>query len=74
MQVSTTAFIIVIEKYNSLSCFCYPEFGMNEDLRKMEAGGVSSQDLYVKRLYHVSPATHYHAFNSFLLLGVTGTY
>ncbi|KAM9754575.1 F-box only protein 31 isoform 2-T2 [Menidia menidia] len=30
---------------------CVEEFGMNEDLRKMEAGGVSSQDLYVKLLY-----------------------
>lgn len=30
---------------------CVEEFGMKEDLRKMEAGGVSSQDLYVKLLY-----------------------
>ncbi|XP_017278492.1 F-box only protein 31 isoform X2 [Kryptolebias marmoratus] len=30
---------------------CMEEFGMNEDLRKMEAGGVSSQDLYVKLLH-----------------------
>uniref|UniRef100_A0A3P9MN27 F-box protein 31 n=1 Tax=Oryzias latipes TaxID=8090 RepID=A0A3P9MN27_ORYLA len=29
---------------------CMEEFGMNEDLRKMEAGGVCSQDLYVKRV------------------------
>uniref|UniRef100_A0A3P8SGI0 F-box protein 31 n=1 Tax=Amphiprion percula TaxID=161767 RepID=A0A3P8SGI0_AMPPE len=29
---------------------CMEEFGMKEDLRKMEAGGVSSQDLYVKRV------------------------
>ncbi|XP_008292135.1 F-box only protein 31 isoform X2 [Stegastes partitus] len=30
---------------------CMEEFGMKEDLRKMEAGGVSSQDLYVKLLH-----------------------
>ncbi|KAM6937729.1 F-box only protein 31 isoform 2-T2 [Xenentodon cancila] len=30
---------------------CIEEFGMKEDLRKMEAGGVSSQDLYVKLLH-----------------------
>ncbi|MEQ2231497.1 F-box only protein 31 [Ilyodon furcidens] len=30
---------------------CLEEFGMKEDLRKMEAGGVSSQDLYVKLLH-----------------------
>uniref|UniRef100_A0A8C6Q358 F-box protein 31 n=1 Tax=Nothobranchius furzeri TaxID=105023 RepID=A0A8C6Q358_NOTFU len=30
---------------------CMEEFGMNEDLRKMEARGVSSQDLYVKLLH-----------------------
>uniref|UniRef100_A0A8C7YLH5 F-box protein 31 n=1 Tax=Oryzias sinensis TaxID=183150 RepID=A0A8C7YLH5_9TELE len=30
---------------------CMEEFGMNEDLRKMEAGGVCSQDLYVKLLH-----------------------
>ncbi|XP_037539326.1 F-box only protein 31 [Nematolebias whitei] len=30
---------------------CTEEFGMNEDLRKMEAGGISSQDLYVKLLH-----------------------
>uniref|UniRef100_A0A146P6Q5 F-box protein 31 n=1 Tax=Fundulus heteroclitus TaxID=8078 RepID=A0A146P6Q5_FUNHE len=30
---------------------CVEEFGMKEDLRKMEAGGVSSQDLYVKLLH-----------------------
>ncbi|XP_032440552.1 F-box only protein 31 isoform X1 [Xiphophorus hellerii] len=29
---------------------CAEEFGMREDLRKMEATGVSSQDLYVKRV------------------------
>ncbi|XP_072241668.1 F-box only protein 31 isoform X3 [Leuresthes tenuis] len=29
---------------------CVEEFGMKEDLRKMEAGGVCSQDLYVKRV------------------------
>ncbi|XP_070687136.1 F-box only protein 31 isoform X2 [Pempheris klunzingeri] len=30
---------------------CMEEFGMNEDLRKMEVGGVSSRDLYVKLLH-----------------------
>ncbi|XP_008409703.1 F-box only protein 31 isoform X2 [Poecilia reticulata] len=30
---------------------CVEEFGMREDLRKMEATGVSSQDLYVKLLH-----------------------
>ncbi|KAM3609641.1 uncharacterized protein V6R79_018080 [Siganus canaliculatus] len=30
---------------------CIEEFGMMEDLRKMEAGGVSSRDRYVKLLY-----------------------
>ncbi|XP_040895239.1 F-box only protein 31 isoform X2 [Toxotes jaculatrix] len=30
---------------------CIEEFGMKEDLRKMEVGGVSSQDLYVKLLH-----------------------
>ncbi|MED6244643.1 F-box only protein 31 [Ataeniobius toweri] len=30
---------------------CLEEFGMKKDLRKMEAGGVSSQDLYVKLLH-----------------------
>uniref|UniRef100_A0A3B5R5K1 F-box protein 31 n=1 Tax=Xiphophorus maculatus TaxID=8083 RepID=A0A3B5R5K1_XIPMA len=30
---------------------CAEEFGMREDLRKMEATGVSSQDLYVKLLH-----------------------
>ncbi|XP_026166172.1 F-box only protein 31 isoform X2 [Mastacembelus armatus] len=30
---------------------CVEEFGMKEDLRKMEAGGVSSRDLYVKLLH-----------------------
>ncbi|KAM4619287.1 F-box only protein 31 [Polymixia lowei] len=30
---------------------CTEEFGMREDLRKMEAGGVSSRDLYVKLLH-----------------------
>ncbi|XP_068459900.1 F-box only protein 31 isoform X2 [Clinocottus analis] len=30
---------------------CMKEFGMKEDLRKMEAGGVSSRDLYVKLLH-----------------------
>ncbi|XP_041651862.1 F-box only protein 31 isoform X1 [Cheilinus undulatus] len=29
---------------------CTEEFGMKEDLRKMEVGGVSSRDLYVKRV------------------------
>uniref|UniRef100_A0A673BZC8 F-box domain-containing protein n=2 Tax=Sphaeramia orbicularis TaxID=375764 RepID=A0A673BZC8_9TELE len=29
---------------------CMEEFGMKEDLRKMEVGGVSSRDLYVKRV------------------------
>ncbi|CAI5664593.1 F-box only protein 31 isoform X1 [Oreochromis niloticus] len=29
---------------------CIEEFGMKEDLRKVEAGGVTSQDLYVKRV------------------------
>ncbi|XP_029290296.1 LOW QUALITY PROTEIN: F-box only protein 31 [Cottoperca gobio] len=29
---------------------CMAEFGMKEDLRKMEVGGVSSRDLYVKRI------------------------
>ncbi|XP_038156015.1 F-box only protein 31 isoform X1 [Cyprinodon tularosa] len=29
---------------------CVEEFGMKEDLRKMEAGGVTSKDLYVKRV------------------------
>lgn len=33
----------------SRACFLSAEFGMNEDLRKMEVGGVSSRDLYVKR-------------------------
>ncbi|XP_056137737.1 F-box only protein 31 [Lampris incognitus] len=30
---------------------CMEEFGMKEDLRKMEAGGVSNRDLYVKLLH-----------------------
>ncbi|CAI5664594.1 F-box only protein 31 isoform X2 [Oreochromis niloticus] len=30
---------------------CIEEFGMKEDLRKVEAGGVTSQDLYVKLLH-----------------------
>ncbi|KAM9377043.1 F-box only protein 31 isoform 2-T2 [Pholidichthys leucotaenia] len=30
---------------------CTEEFGMKEDLRKMEAAGVSSQDIYVKLLH-----------------------
>ncbi|XP_041651863.1 F-box only protein 31 isoform X2 [Cheilinus undulatus] len=30
---------------------CTEEFGMKEDLRKMEVGGVSSRDLYVKLLH-----------------------
>ncbi|XP_041854161.1 F-box only protein 31 isoform X2 [Melanotaenia boesemani] len=30
---------------------CMAEFGMGEDLRKLEAGGASSQDLYVKLLH-----------------------
>uniref|UniRef100_A0A3Q2VJ35 F-box protein 31 n=1 Tax=Haplochromis burtoni TaxID=8153 RepID=A0A3Q2VJ35_HAPBU len=30
---------------------CIEEFGMREDLRKVEARGVTSQDLYVKLLY-----------------------
>uniref|UniRef100_A0A4W6EE25 F-box protein 31 n=1 Tax=Lates calcarifer TaxID=8187 RepID=A0A4W6EE25_LATCA len=30
---------------------CIKEFGMKEDLRKMEVGGVSSRDLYVKLLH-----------------------
>ncbi|XP_029379376.1 F-box only protein 31 isoform X2 [Echeneis naucrates] len=30
---------------------CVEEFGMKEDLRKMDAGGVSSQELYVKLLH-----------------------
>ncbi|KAG8012321.1 F-box only protein 31-B [Nibea albiflora] len=30
---------------------CMEEFGMRDDLRKMEVGGVSSQDLYVKLLH-----------------------
>ncbi|XP_071359099.1 F-box only protein 31 isoform X2 [Trachinotus anak] len=30
---------------------CIEEFGMKEDLRKIEAGGVSSQELYVKLLH-----------------------
>ncbi|XP_071384626.1 F-box only protein 31 isoform X5 [Centroberyx affinis] len=30
---------------------CMEEFGMREDLRKMEVGGVSSRDLYVKLLH-----------------------
>ncbi|XP_054475694.1 LOW QUALITY PROTEIN: F-box only protein 31 [Anoplopoma fimbria] len=30
---------------------CMKEFGMKEDLRKMEVGGVSSRDLYVKLLH-----------------------
>ncbi|XP_061578130.1 F-box only protein 31 isoform X2 [Cololabis saira] len=30
---------------------CVEEFGMKEDLRKMEAGGVSSKDIYVKLLH-----------------------
>uniref|UniRef100_A0A8C6URE3 F-box protein 31 n=1 Tax=Neogobius melanostomus TaxID=47308 RepID=A0A8C6URE3_9GOBI len=30
---------------------CVEEFGMKEDLRKMEVGAVSSRDLYVKLLY-----------------------
>ncbi|KAG7238147.1 hypothetical protein INR49_030211 [Caranx melampygus] len=30
---------------------CIEEFGMKEDLRKMEAGGVSSRELYVKLLH-----------------------
>lgn len=30
---------------------CMEEFGMKEDLRKMEVGGVSSRDLYVKLLH-----------------------
>ncbi|KAL6106971.1 fbxo31 [Pungitius sinensis] len=29
---------------------CMAEFGMKEDLRRMEVGGVSSRDLYVKRV------------------------
>ncbi|KAM3869822.1 F-box only protein 31 [Diretmus argenteus] len=29
---------------------CMDEFGMSEDLRKMEVGGVSCRDLYVKRV------------------------
>ncbi|XP_042266433.1 F-box only protein 31 isoform X1 [Thunnus maccoyii] len=29
---------------------CIEEFGMQQDLRKMEVGGVSSRDLYVKRV------------------------
>ncbi|XP_032379340.1 F-box only protein 31 isoform X1 [Etheostoma spectabile] len=29
---------------------CMEEFGMKDDLRKMEVGGVSSRDLYVKRV------------------------
>ena len=33
----------------SLVCFLFAEFGMKDDLRKMEVGGVSSRDLYVKR-------------------------
>lgn len=32
-------------------CFLSAEFGMQQDLRKMEVGGVSSRDLYVKREY-----------------------
>lgn len=35
----------------SLVCFLSAEFGMKEDLRKIEAGGVSSRELYVKREY-----------------------
>ncbi|XP_026220926.1 F-box only protein 31 isoform X2 [Anabas testudineus] len=30
---------------------CVEEFGMKEDLRKIEAGGISSRDLYVKLLH-----------------------
>lgn len=30
---------------------CLEEFGMNEDLRKLEVGGVSSRDFYVKLLH-----------------------
>lgn len=30
-------------------CVLSAEFGMKDDLRKMEVGGVSSRDLYVKR-------------------------
>lgn len=33
----------------SLLCFLSAEFGMKEDLRRMEARGISSWDLYVKR-------------------------
>lgn len=34
-------------------CFPSAEFGMKDDLRKMEVGGVSSRDLYVKREFDV---------------------
>jgi len=34
---------------NLCMCFLSAEFGMKDDLRKMEVGGVSSRDLYVKR-------------------------
>lgn len=37
----------------------------------MEAGGVSSQDLYVKRQYNIPPATHFHVVHFYLW--VTGT-
>lgn len=33
---------------NVKSLFFFAEFGMKEDLRKMEVGQVSSRDLYVK--------------------------
>lgn len=50
--ISVIIFIIkvLIKLSFVLSCFFFlAEFGMKEDLRKVEAGGVTSQDLYVKR-------------------------
>lgn len=41
----------------TLTCFLSAEFGMKEDLRKMEVGGVSSRDLYVKREFDSSHVT-----------------
>lgn len=39
-------------------CFLSAEFGMKEDLRKIEAGGISSRDLYVKREFQFLLTPH----------------
>lgn len=62
-----------------LLCFPSAEFGMKDDLRKMEVGGVSSRDLYVKREFdfslnsrHPNPSGHLTFAPSYFLVYTWG--